>query len=80
MNKRSLLLASLLLSVAPAFADDDDVRQQQHDRNANRRSRQAEAIKNLDDDQKADAAQKAHERNQNARSRQKEVNENIDDR
>ena len=66
-----LLMGSTLLS---ATARADDLQERQVEKNQNRRERQADVIKEMDDDNKKDAAQKAQERNEDVRERQKDVN------
>ena len=76
---KSFVLVLILFASVPAIAG-DDLLEHQLEKNARRRSRQAEIIKNMDDDKKADAIEKAHERNKNVRSRQKELHEEINER
>ena len=76
MKQRALAVGLMLLS-GTAMAQ-TDLQQQQLDKNANRRNRQAEAIKQAPQDKKVEAAQKAHERNKDVRGRQKDVNQEID--
>ena len=67
-----LLMGSTFLS-GTAMAD--DLQERQVEKNKNRRERQADAIKEMDNDNKKDAAQKAHERNKDVRERQKDINQ-----
>jgi hypothetical protein len=54
--------------------NDNSLQERQLEQNKNRRERQADAIENMDDDNKADAARRAHERNQDVRERQRDIN------
>jgi len=74
---KQLALAVGLLFLSGTALAQTDLQQQQLNKNANRRSRQAEAIKQVPQEQKADAAKKAHERNQNVKGRQKDINQEI---
>ena len=75
--KQLALAVGLMLLSGSAMAQ-TDLQQQQVNKNADRRSRQAEVIKQAPQDQKVEAAQKAHERNKKVRDRQKDVNRQID--
>jgi len=68
-----LLTGSVLLSGTSMAGD--DLRERQAEKNQNRRERQADVIKEMDDDNKKDAVEKAHERNEDVRDRQKDINE-----
>lgn len=54
--------------------NDNSLQERQLEKNKDRRERQGEAIENMDDDNKADAARRAHERNQDVRERQRDIN------
>ena len=75
--KQLALAVGLMLLTGTAMAQ-TDLQQKQLDKNANRRNRQAEVIKQAPADKKVEAAQKTHERNKDVRGRQKDTNKQID--
>ena len=72
---KNLVLAVALMLLSGTAIAQTDLQERQMDNNARRRSRQADVVKELPQDKKADAAKNAHDRNQDARSRQKDVNQ-----
>jgi len=72
--RKLVLAAGLALMFLSQMAMADDLQQRQVEKNQNRRERQADAIKKMDNDNKKEAAEKAHERNKDVRERQKDIN------
>jgi hypothetical protein len=75
-----LAVALILLSGTATAIAQNDLQQRQLEKNSNRRSRQADVIKEMPQDDKADAAKKARDRNEDVRDRQKDINQNRRDR